>query len=114
MAVRPEAPHNFLWIHLSAERGTLGERLGEHGLQNARRRLCEAAGVSLFTYHDLRKLKGTQLARRYGLEIAATALGHRSGTSVVREHYYDPDIHAARIAILERSLSRLRPGFESP
>jgi integrase len=100
LAIRPETRHNRLFVHLHPDRGTLGEPLGDRGFNLARLRICEAAGVKAITFTALRKLRGTQLARRYGLELAALALGHSSGTRVIREFYYDPDRHAARVATL--------------
>jgi integrase len=103
LTVRPDVKHNNrLFVHLHPLRGgSYGDPLGENGIAKARQRVCAAAGVPVISFQGLRKLKGTQLARKYGLELAATALGHTSGTRVVREFYYDPDKHAARAAILE-------------
>jgi integrase len=100
LAVRPTVKHNRLFVHMNEERGTMGEPLGDRGLTLARLRICRAAGVEPITYQQLRKLRGTQLARQYGLEMAAIALGHSSGTRVIREYYYDPDRHAARVATI--------------
>jgi hypothetical protein len=69
-------------------------------MTRVRHRLYKLAGVPVITFQELRKLKGTKIGRAYGLEVAAQALGHRSGTRVIREFYYDPDRRAAQIAIL--------------
>jgi site-specific recombinase XerC len=103
LELRPESPHNRLFVHTRVT--SLGEPLEANGLGHARRHICKAAGVPTITFQQLRKLKGTQIARRYGLELAASALGHISGTRVIREHYYDPDKHAARVAILQTGKS---------
>jgi hypothetical protein len=64
------------------------------------------AGVPVITFQEMRKLRGTKIARQFGLELAAEALGHISGTKVIREHYYDPDRHMAHVAILQTGRSR--------
>lgn len=104
LAIRPPTRHNWLFVHLHPERGTMGDPLGDRGMELARLRICKAAGVDPITYTNLRKMRGTQLARQYGLEIAAVALGHASGTRVIREFYYDPDRHAARVATIKSAL----------
>lgn len=98
LEVRPESDHNRLFVHLRAN--SLGKPLEANGLGHARKHICKIAGVPVITFQQLRKLRGTQIARQFGLELAASALGHISGTRVIREHYYDPDKHAAHVAIL--------------
>lgn len=100
--VRPKTKHDRLFVELRPNHKNFGKPLGENGLRGAYRRISQAIGVPNITYQDMRKLKGTQIARQYGLELAAAALGHSisSGTSVVREHYYDPDEAAAVQATL--------------
>jgi len=101
--VRPATEHNRLFVHLRPS--TLGQPLLENGIGHARRRVCRIAGVPSITFQELRKLRGTKIARKYGLELAAEALGHISGTRVIREHYYDPDRHMAHVAILDTGKS---------
>ena len=43
----------------------------------------------------LRKTHGTEIARNHGIEAAARALGHVSGTKIARDHYVQPDALAA-------------------
>jgi integrase len=87
-------------------RRRLGRPLEANGLGHARRRICKVAGVPIITFQEMRKSRGTAIARQFGLELAAEALGHISGTKVIREHYYDPDRHAAHVAILQTGRSR--------
>lgn len=105
LEVRPSAgDSNRLFVHLRPS--TLGKPLEANGLGHARRRICQVAGVPVITFQEMRKLRGTKIARQFGLELAAEALGHISGTKVIREHYYDPDRHAASVAILQTGRSR--------
>ncbi len=103
LEVRPDSEANRLFVHLRPS--SLGKPLEANGLGHARKNICKIAGVPAITFQELRKLRGTQIARRFGLELAASALGHISGTRVIREHYYDPDKHAAHVAILETGKS---------
>lgn len=103
LAVRPTCDHNFLFCH--TRRSTVGRPLQENGVGHARKHICKIAGVPTITFQELRRLFGTKIARRYGLELASEALGHVSGTSVVKNHYYDPDRHMAHVAILEAGKS---------
>lgn len=104
LEVRPECVgHNRLFCHTRLS--TLGRPLEENGLGHARRHVCQVAGVPVITFQQLRRLRGTKIARQFNLELAAEALGHVSGTKVIRNHYYDPDRHAAHVAILETGRS---------
>lgn len=112
LEVRPNnTSHNRHFVDLRAKQGTYGAPLGYGGIGKARKRICELAGVPVITYTDMRKLKGTKVARKYGLELAAQALGHRSGTRVIREFYYNPDRHATRLAILRTGIKLSPPRF---
>lgn len=108
LEVRPSSPvgvdQNRLFVHV--RRSTLGRPLEANGLGHARRNVCKIAGVPIITFQEMRKLRGTKIARQFGLELAAEALGHISGTNVIRHHYYDPDRHAASVAILQTGRSR--------
>ena len=101
--VRPECGSNRLFVHLRPS--SLGRPLEANGLGHARRNVCAVAGVPVITFQEMRRLRGTKIARQFGLELAAEALGHISGTRVIREHYYDPDRSAARVAILQTGKS---------
>jgi integrase len=103
LEVRPNCDHNRLFCHVRPS--SLGRPLEANGLGHARKHVCQVAGVPVITFQELRKLRGTLIARRYGLELAAEALGHISGISVIKNHYYDPDRHAADVAILETGKS---------
>lgn len=104
LEVRPESESNRLFVHLRPS--SLGKPLEANGLGHARKNICKIAGVPVITFQAMRKLRGTQIARQFNLELAASALGHISGTKVIREHYYDPDKHAAHVAILQTGRSR--------
>lgn len=103
LEVRPSTEHNRLFCHTRAT--TLGQPLRENGVGHARKHICLVAGVPVITFQELRKLRGTKIARKYGLELAAEALGHISGIAVVKNHYYDPDERMAQRAILETGRS---------
>lgn len=103
LEVRPESSYNRLFVHLAPR--TLGKPLEANGLGHARKKICQIAGVPAITFQEMRRLKGTKIARQYNLELAAEALGHVSGTRVIRDHYYDPDRHAADVVILETGKS---------
>ncbi len=106
LEVRPSAvkDSNRLFVHV--RRSSLGQPLQENGLGHARRNVCQLAGVPVITFQEMRRLRGTKIAREFNLELAAEALGHISGTKVIREHYYDPDQHMAHVAILQTGRSR--------
>ncbi|MEZ4594564.1 MAG: tyrosine-type recombinase/integrase [Chloroflexota bacterium] len=106
LEVRPSAAKesNRLFVHI--RKSTLGQPLRENGLGHARRNVCQMAGVPTITFQEMRKLRGTKIARQFNLELAAEALGHISGTKVVREHYYNPDKHMAHVAILQTGRSQ--------
>lgn len=98
--VRPAVKNDRLWV--TVRRGPqYGRGVGERVMQSARQRVCEAAGVTAITFQQLRRLKATDVARRYGLLVAAEVLGHSSGVSVVRDYYYNPDVELSYRAILE-------------
>lgn len=106
LEVRPSVAKdsNRLFVHV--RKSTLGQPLRENGLGHARRNVCQMAGVPVITFQEMRKLRGTKIARQFNLELAAEALGHISGTKVVKEHYYNPDRHMAEVAILQTGRSR--------
>jgi len=103
LEVRPSCDHNRLFCHI--RKSTVGQPLQENGVGQARRHICQVAGVPPITFQELRRLRGTKIARQFGLELAAEALGHVSGIRVIKDHYYDPDRHAAHVAILETGKS---------
>jgi len=98
---RPTAPHDRLFVNLNTDHPDYLKPLSAEGLTRARRRVCKRADVPLISFQKMRRLMGSTVARKYGLEIAASVLGHTSGTEVVRKHYYDPDRDAARQAALD-------------
>lgn len=97
--VRPEGS-DALWVTTTP--GPLyGQAIGERVMGMARRRICEAAGVPLITYQQLRRLRATQVGRAFGLHVAAEVLGHRSGVSVIRDFYYNPAVELSDRAVIE-------------
>jgi len=98
---RPKTPHDRLFVNLNSDDSDYLNPLSVEGLQRARRRVCKRADVPLISFQKMRRLMGSTVARKYGLEIAASVLGHTSGTEVVRKHYYDPDKEAARRAAFD-------------
>ncbi|NJN53686.1 MAG: site-specific integrase [Anaerolineae bacterium] len=100
MEHRPKTAHDRLFVNLNCAHASYLEPLSNEGMIRARRRVCLVADVPLISFQKMRRLTGTKVARRFGLEVAAAVLGHRSGTDVVRKHYYDPDKEAARLAAL--------------
>lgn len=98
LVVRPEASHNLLFVHFRLS--SYGEPLQEQGLNVARATICRLADVPPISYQAMRKLKGSQVEERYGLEIAAQVLGHRSGTKVVQDHYCRPNKKSVHLAVL--------------
>lgn len=106
LEVRPSAAKDVNRLFVHVRKSTLGQPLQENGLGHARRNVCQLAGVPVITFQEMRKLRGTKIARQFNLELAAEALGHISGTKVVREHYYNPDRHMAHVAILQTGKSR--------
>jgi hypothetical protein len=45
------------------------------------------------------------VARLFGLHIAAEVLGHSTGTAVIRDYYYNPDIELGYQAIMATAVS---------
>ena len=103
LLVRPAADTPFLWLTVRPG-PQYAQPIGARVMETARHRVCEAAGVPLVTYQQLRRLKATQVGRAYGLHIAAEVLGHSTGTAVVRDFYYNPDLELSYKAILETAL----------
>lgn len=98
---RPSTDHDRLFVNLNTYDKNYLRPLSDEGFGRARRRVCKRAGVQLISFQKMRRLVGTSIARKYGLETAAQVLGHRSGTEVIRKHYYDPDKEAARLAAFD-------------
>lgn len=97
---RPTTTHNRLFINLDPYSPAYLRPLTTGGYQHARARVCKRANVDLISFQKMRRAMGTQIARQWGVEMAAQALGHRSGTKVIIDHYFDPDKDAARAAVL--------------
>jgi integrase len=65
--------------------------IGRWGLTEHKRKAWKAAGLDRpAAFSRLRKNFATAIAARDGLEAAARALGHISGTTVARTWYVDP------------------------
>ncbi|MEM9775198.1 MAG: tyrosine-type recombinase/integrase [Chloroflexota bacterium] len=99
---RPKtAKHNRLFINLDTRHKSYLQPLSKEGLLRARKKVCKLAGISVVSFQKMRRLVGSTVARKHGVEVAAQVLGHKSGVSVVIDHYYDPDKEAARRAALD-------------
>ena len=109
LAIRPATKsHDRLIVVLDKRNDYYLAPLSEEGLKRDRLKICKLAGVPAFTFQETRRLVGTEVARATGsLEIAAMVLGHRSGISVVRDHYVDPDKERARLASLQAQLPKI-------
>ena len=55
---------------------TLGEAYTVHAYRRAIARLCERAGVEVWTPNQLRKAAATRVRERHGLDAAQVLLGH--------------------------------------
>jgi site-specific recombinase XerC len=103
LLVRPALDVPFLWLTVRPG-PQYGKAIGARVMESARQRVCDAAGVALVTYQQMRRLKATQVGRLFGLHIAAEVLGHSTGTAVVRDFYYNPDTELGYKAIVETAL----------
>jgi integrase len=71
-----------------------GEKYGKDAIRVAVRRACLAAGVEVWTPHQLRHTRATQIRQEFGLEAAQTILGHsRVDTTQI---YAERDLTQAR------------------
>jgi site-specific recombinase XerD len=93
---RPKVGHDWLFVNLI----TL-EPLTWQGYRWARINVCKAAGVPLISFQKMRRMVGSRVAREKGALTASHVLGHRSGIQIVLNHYYNPDLEAARVAAFE-------------
>lgn len=93
---RPRCEHDQLFVSLKTM-----EPLQARGFLYARMNVCQAAGVPLINFQQMRRMVGTRVARDKGALIASHVLGHKSGIKIVLEHYYNPDLEAARVAAYE-------------
>jgi len=98
---RPKTRHDKLFINLDPRSKLYRNPLSNEGLLRARVKVCKEAKVTLTTFQKMRRLVGTKVARTKGAETAAKVLGHKSGTRVVLDHYFNPDTEAARLAALQ-------------
>lgn len=91
LQLAPEPKDDALWMNLDPNHIAYGTRLSDMGMGRTRRLVLKMAGVGRLTYQDLRRWRGSMVARSAGVDQAALVLGHKSGTAVFRDFYYDPD-----------------------
>lgn len=93
LALRPETTDPYLFLNLNPAHKRYGKQLSLVGINRARQKLCDAAGVDLITYQELRRRLASKIAGATNPTIAAQALNHskHSGERVIRLFYYDPD-----------------------
>lgn len=101
---RPPTRHDRLFINLNPDDPEYLEPLSNEGLQRARRRICQAAGLRLISFQQMRRWLGTKIARNNSIHLAAQALGHKSGINVILNHYYNPDKEQTQTAVLNAYL----------
>lgn len=94
---RPKCSHNWLFISCNKGKG----KLGKSAYNWSRANVCRVAGVPLITFQQMRRMVGTNIAKNKGALTAAHALGHVSGVQTIINHYYNPDLEAARMAVFE-------------
>lgn len=97
---RPVTRHDRLFINLNQDDGGYLDPLSSEGFIKARRRVCRAAGLRLISFQQMRRWFGTRLAKSNSIQIAAQALGHKSGVGVVLKHYYNPEKKLTQTAVL--------------
>ena len=92
LALRPENTSPYMFLNLNPAHVRYGLQLSLVGINRARQKLCDAAGVPLITYQELRRRLATKIAIATNPTIAAHALNHSkySGERVIRLFYYDP------------------------
>jgi integrase len=56
---------------------SVGDHYGINAYRKALHRACDIAGIERWSPHRLRHARGTELARKEGIEIARIALGHK-------------------------------------
>ncbi len=71
-----------------------GEKYGKDAIRVAVRRACLAAGVEVWTPHQLRHTRATQIRQEFGLEAAQTILGHSKVDTT--QIYAERDLTQAR------------------
>ena len=101
---RPPTRHDRLFLNLNPDDSRYLEPLSNEGLIRARRHVCQAAGLRLISFQQMRRWLGTKIARTNSIHVAAQALGHKSGITVILNHYYNPDADQTRTAVLDAYL----------
>lgn len=101
LQLAPDPLDDALFINLKEEHPRYRRRLSRTGFDRSRRRMVKAAGLRHpLTFQDLRRLRGTEVARTAGVENAVIMLHHKDGGKTFRSYYYDPDDEAAFAAAL--------------
>ena len=98
---RPATSHNRLFINLNQGHERYLEPLTEKAYEKARINVCKKAGIRTVTFQEMRRWLGTKIASTKNIQIAAQALGHKSGVSVILNHYYNPDKTLSQTAVLD-------------
>ncbi|MFT7584910.1 MAG: integrase, partial [Cellvibrionaceae bacterium] len=93
--------HNRLFIVVNENHAKYLQPLSNESLLRARKKVCTLANIPVISFQKMRRLIGTNVARTHGVALAANVLGHKSGVSVIINHYYNPDKQAARRAALD-------------
>lgn len=100
LQLAPEPCDDALFMNLNQGHKHYRLRLSLTGMNRSRNRVLKRAGVGNITFQDLRRLRGTEVARAFGIEHALIMLHHKDGGKVFRDYYYDPDQAAAFAAAL--------------
>lgn len=101
---RPDTQHDRFFVNLNQHDPHYLDPLSAEALARARRRVCQMAGLRVITFQEMRRWLGTKIARTKNIQIAAQALGHKSGVSVILNHYYNPEDELTRTAVLDAYL----------
>ncbi len=84
----------------AAKEPNVGDHYGLDSYRKAIHRACDAAGIARWSPHRLRHAKGTELARKEGIEVARIALGHKDDR-VTRRYAVGAELDLA-IAVARR------------
>lgn len=100
----PATRHDRLFVNLNPTHGQYLQPLSNEGLARARQNVCAAAGLRLISFQELRRWLGSKIAQRKSPQLAAQALGHRSGENVILKHYHNPEKILTQTAVLDAYL----------
>ncbi len=77
---------------------TLRDRYNTASYRRSITRACVAAQISEWSPHQLRHNAATRLRREFGIDLAATILGHRLGSQVT-EIYAEANVSKAKAVV---------------